>query len=383
MPNIRSDHCVCQVPSQEDSSFASVTETDAILAKVATAIGLDKLIILGPSEEKQGGRKRESNIACSLEAILGAYYLSGKFDEIEKFINDYVIVFAEDIDKHFEKYNAKDILQQYTQAQDKTRPEYRTVAVNGPAHKPEFEIEVIWDGKMIAKAKEKKLFFMEAMWTAFNPCIKKIKQIISEGKIGEVKHIESSFYCRFEKNLKSRLWNPELAGGGLLDLGIYNIYYALNINNFEKLEEHSSSVRLENGVDAWNSVNLKFKNGVTTHFQNALDNLLPKSLIPVIIDISGVDPYKKVHSVTKEERLKLLKTLKSFELNITTSRGFDEAIITQGGVSVKEINPKTMECKKVKGLSFIGEVLDVDALTGGFNLQIAWSTARMVGGEGA
>lgn len=124
---------------------------------------------------------------------------------------------------------------------------------------------------MIAKAKEKKLFFMEAMWTAFNPCIKKVKQIISEGKIGEVKHIESSFYCRFEKNLKSRLWNPELAGGGLLDLGIYNIYYALNINNFEKLEDHSSSVRLENGVDAWNSVNLKFKNGVTTHFQNALD----------------------------------------------------------------------------------------------------------------
>ena len=74
----------------------------------------------------------------------------------------------------------------------------------------------------------------------------------------------------------------------------------------------------------------------------------------------------------------LLKTLKSFDFNINGSRGFDEAIITQGGVSVKEINPQTMECKKIKGLSFIGEVLDVDALTGGFNLQIAWSTARMV-----
>ena len=125
--------------------------------------------------------------------------------------------------------------------------------------------------KMIEKAKEKKLFFMEAMWTAFNPCIKKLKEIIKEGKIGEIKHIESSFYCRFEKNLKSRLWNPELAGGGLLDLGIYCIYYALIINDFEKMEDHSSSVRLENGVDAWNSVNIKFKNGVTTHFQTALD----------------------------------------------------------------------------------------------------------------
>ena len=87
-------------PEGELSKIRSILVSDAILAKVAVQIGLDKLIILGPSEEKQGGRKRESNIACSLEAILGAYYLSGKFDEIEKFINDYVIVFAEDIDIH-------------------------------------------------------------------------------------------------------------------------------------------------------------------------------------------------------------------------------------------------------------------------------------------
>lgn len=134
----------------ELSKIRSILVSDAILAKVAVEIGLDKLIILGPSEEKQGGRKRESNIACSLEAILGAYYLSGKRDEIESFIKDFIIVFAEDVDKHFEKYNAKDILQQYTQGVNKTRPEYNVVSVKGPAHKPKFEVEVFWNGCVLS-----------------------------------------------------------------------------------------------------------------------------------------------------------------------------------------------------------------------------------------
>ncbi|MBR1816853.1 MAG: NAD(P)/FAD-dependent oxidoreductase [Lachnospiraceae bacterium] len=121
-----------------------------------------------------------------------------------------------------------------------------------------------------------------------------------------------------------------------------------------------------------------FEENNNKQFQNALDKLLPKSLIPVIIRLTEIDEHKKVNSISKAERLRLLDTLKDFKLTITGSRGFDEAIITQGGVSVKEINPSTMEAKKVKGLKFIGEVLDVDALTGGFNLQIAWSTARMV-----
>ncbi len=137
-------------PEGDLSKIRSILVSDAILAKVAIKIGLDKLIILGHSEEKQGGRKRESNIACSLEALLGAYYLSGKEKEIEKFIRDYVIVFAEDVDKHFEKYNAKDILQQYTQGYNKTRPEYNVTDIKGPAHKPEFVVEVIWEGKLLA-----------------------------------------------------------------------------------------------------------------------------------------------------------------------------------------------------------------------------------------
>lgn len=141
-----------EAPEGELSKIRSILVSDAILAQIAIQIGVDKLLKLGPSEEKQGGRKRESNIACALEALLGAYYLNGKQTEIEKFIKDYVIVFAEDVDKHFEKYNAKDIFQQYTQGIDKTLPVYRTLAVRGPAHKPVFEVEVEWQGSVIASA---------------------------------------------------------------------------------------------------------------------------------------------------------------------------------------------------------------------------------------
>ena len=144
-----------EYPEGKLSQIRSILVSDAILCEIAFQIGLDKLIKLGPAEEKQGGRKRESNLACSLEAVLGAYYLSGKTDAIERFIEKYVLPYADDIDKHFEKYNAKDILQQYTQGVDKTLPVYKTVAVHGPAHKPEFEIAVEWQGKVIATAKGK------------------------------------------------------------------------------------------------------------------------------------------------------------------------------------------------------------------------------------
>ena len=142
-------------PEGDLSKIRSILISDSILSKVALEIGLDNLIKLGPAEEKQGGRKRESNLACSLEALLGAYYLNGKIVEIEKFIGEYLLPFAKDIDEHFEKYNAKDLLQQYTQGVDKTTPIYRTVAIHGPAHKPEFEIEVEWQGRILATAKGK------------------------------------------------------------------------------------------------------------------------------------------------------------------------------------------------------------------------------------
>ncbi|MBP1586082.1 MAG: NAD(P)/FAD-dependent oxidoreductase [Lachnospiraceae bacterium] len=115
------------------------------------------------------------------------------------------------------------------------------------------------------------------------------------------------------------------------------------------------------------------------HVINMLPDLLPQKMVPVIAKLSGVDPHKKCGDVTREERLTFAGLLKNLELNITGTRGFEEAIITKGGVNVKEIMPGTMMSKKCEGLFFAGEVMDLDALTGGFNLQIAWSTGYLAG----
>jgi len=114
-------------------------------------------------------------------------------------------------------------------------------------------------------------------------------------------------------------------------------------------------------------------------FKNAVGSLFPSKLTPVMIALSGIDPEKKVNVISREERQHFIHLLKHLEMTITGLRGFNEAIITQGGVAVKEINPTTMESKHIQGLYFVGEVLDLDALTGGFNLQIAWSTAYAAG----
>lgn len=114
-------------------------------------------------------------------------------------------------------------------------------------------------------------------------------------------------------------------------------------------------------------------------FKNSLDKLLPKKMIDVVIDKSKIDPEKHVNEITREERMNLIKLLKRFEIRIDGFRPVDEAIVTAGGISVKEINPKTMESKIVSGLYFAGEIIDVDAYTGGFNLQIAYSTGFTAG----
>lgn len=122
-----------------------------------------------------------------------------------------------------------------------------------------------------------------------------------------------------------------------------------------------------------------FSEELNRDFSNSLDKLLPKSLIPVIVSLSGIDGCTKVNGISREQRRQLCETIKNLTLHITGFRPIEEAIITRGGVSVKEINPATMESKLVKGLFFAGEVIDVDAYTGGFNLQIAFSTGHLAG----
>ncbi len=118
-------------------------------------------------------------------------------------------------------------------------------------------------------------------------------------------------------------------------------------------------------------------------FKNSLDMLLPKSVAPIVIERSGIDGQRQINSVTKEERRRLCALLKRFELTVTDTEGFERAVVTSGGVDVSEVDPKTMESKKIKGLYFGGEILDVDALTGGYNFHIALATGYVAGSNSA
>ncbi len=149
--------------------------------------------------------------------------------------------------------------------------------------------------------------------------------------------------------------------------------YRIDIDLKPALDEKTLDKRLLSDFE-------KHKN---SDFINALGELLPRKLIPVIVERSGIDPRVKVHSVTKTQRQALVRLLKAFPVEITGARPIAEAIVTTGGVSVRDVNPKTMASKRTPGLYFAGEVLDVDAYTGGFNLQIAWATGRLAGKSAA
>ncbi len=120
----------------------------------------------------------------------------------------------------------------------------------------------------------------------------------------------------------------------------------------------------------------EFKEGINKQFKNVIQSLFPSKLLPIMLELSKISPETKVNAITKEQRNSFVQLIKRLGMTITALRSYNEAVITQGGVSVREINPSTMESKKVRGLYFIGEVLDVDAFTGGYNLQVAWSTAH-------
>ena len=149
----------------------------------------------------------------------------------------------------------------------------------------------------------------------------------------------------------------------------------LDFRRVRRLGESTSNPRLTGMLDA--RILRDFAETPNREFQNSLDRLLPNKLIPVVVKLTGIDPTTKVNSVTREERRKLVETLKGFEFTVISARPIEEAVITRGGVSAKELDPRTMEAKKLSGLYFAGEVIDVDGYTGGFNLQIAWMTARL------
>ena len=123
----------------------------------------------------------------------------------------------------------------------------------------------------------------------------------------------------------------------------------------------------------------EFDEAKNKQFKNSIGALFPAKMIPVMLEISGIDPEKKVNEITKEERRHFIGLIKAFPVTLCGLRDFNEAIITKGGVKVKEVNPSTMESKLASGLYFCGEVLDLDAMTGGYNLQIAWSTGYLAG----
>ena len=118
-----------------------------------------------------------------------------------------------------------------------------------------------------------------------------------------------------------------------------------------------------------------FEANLNKNFKNAVSGLFPAKLTPIMIMLSGISAEKKVNEITREERKNFVELIKKLPLTVTGTADFNEAIITQGGVSTKDVNPSTMESKKVHNLFFAGEIMDLDALTGGYNLQIAWSTA--------
>ncbi|MCM1569898.1 MAG: NAD(P)/FAD-dependent oxidoreductase [Roseburia sp.] len=156
--------------------------------------------------------------------------------------------------------------------------------------------------------------------------------------------------------------------------------------------KHSSEKRAKLFLDLKPALSLEqldkrllrdFEENKNRQFKNALGALFPVKMIPVMVELSGINPEKKVNEITRQERRSFAELMKNLPLTVAGTRSFEEAIITQGGVSVREVNSSTMESRKVGGLYFAGEVLDLDALTGGYNLQIAWSTGYLAGKNAA
>ena len=150
----------------------------------------------------------------------------------------------------------------------------------------------------------------------------------------------------------------------LLVTSLLSVFFIYFYNSYKDNVIKDSKVKIES---------------LSTSVKNSLNDLLPQRIIPWIIKCSGIDPNKVINQITKDERIKLISVVKDFRMKFKSFRPIEEAIVTSGGISTKEINPSTMESKIIPNLFFAGEIIDVDALTGGFNLQIAYSTGYLAG----
>lgn len=201
-------------------------------------------------------------------------------------------------------------------------------------------------------------------WDLMGLSLKNVEVTISDGKKKIFKEFGEMLFTHFG-----------VSGPLILSASSHYVkkYFGRELPLFIDLKPALSTEQLDKRVQR------DFEENINRQFKNAVGGLFPAKLVPVMIKLSGISPDKKVNEITREERLGFVELIKKLPLTITGTRSFAEAIITQGGVKVQEINPSTMESKKISGLYFAGEVLDLDAVTGGFNLQIAWSTGYLAG----
>lgn len=194
-----------------------------------------------------------------------------------------------------------------------------------------------------------------------------------------LKNVSLTMYCGTKKVFSDfgEMLFTHFGISGPLVLSASSIYSSLKDKSDVKVAVDLKSALSFEELD--DRVLRDFKENINKEFKNSLERLLPSTMIPVIVRRSKIRPEKKVNEITREERREFVRLLKDYELTVTGTRDVNEAIITQGGINVKEINPSTMESKLCPGVYFCGEVLDVEALTGGFNLQIAWSTGYLAG----
>lgn len=206
-----------------------------------------------------------------------------------------------------------------------------------------------------------------------------------------LKNVQLTLYCD-----KSRIYSDfgemlfthyGVSGPLVLSASSHYVHYIKKMIKKNKIKDYSD-VKTEISIDLKPALSKEqldkrvlrdFDENKNKQFRNAISGMFPSKLVPLMPELTGINPEKKVNEVTRQERDNFVSVIKDMRLTVTELRGYDEAVITSGGVEVSQINPSTMESKLVKGLYFAGEVLDVDALTGGFNLQIAWSTGYLAG----